>query len=137
MRMAVVGSRVWSNAAVLDAMLDWIAAVVPITLVVSGGAAGADSLAEVWARSRGLPLRIYRADWNKDGRSAGFKRNTEIAEGCDFVVAFWDGRSRGTLDTLAKAADKVRVVIEERLVCVLPPGERFVPEKYDPSNKNS
>jgi len=126
MRMAVVGSRGWANRATLSLVLDGIAAKIPIRLVVSGGARGADSLAEEWAMARGLEVRIYLADWGTYGKSAGFHRNSLLAADCDFVVAFWDGRSRGTLDTLTKAADKVRVVVEEHRVRVLALGDSLV-----------
>jgi hypothetical protein len=42
-------------------------------------------------------------DWDKHGKAAGFIRNQEIVDNCDFVVAFWDGASRGTKDTIDRA----------------------------------
>ncbi|KKL45313.1 hypothetical protein LCGC14_2356910, partial [marine sediment metagenome] len=48
-------------------------------------------------------LTVYRAEWDKYGKSAGFLRNQTIIDNCDMVVAFWDGKSKGTADTINKA----------------------------------
>lgn len=55
----------------------------------------------------------YLPDWDKYGKSAGFKRNTTIVEACDTLLAFWDGKSRGTQDSIAKAEKlgKLTIVI--------------------------
>lgn len=111
MRLAVIGSRRWTDEQTAFNLLDALAARLEIETVVSGGAAGADSLAERWALARGYEARIYHPDWKKYGRSAGFERNSHIAEDCDVLVAFWDGSSRGTLDTLRKARAKPRLVV--------------------------
>lgn len=72
-------------------------------ILVSGGAKGADSLAEDFAKIQGIPRQIYEADWKKFGKSAGFIRNQSIVNNSDMIIAFWDGHSRGTADTLNKA----------------------------------
>jgi hypothetical protein len=75
----------------------WIVHTVPIfDEVVSGTARGIDSLGEEWAMSFGIPIKKFPADWNKHGKSAGFKRNEEMAKYADCLIAFWDGGSRGT-----------------------------------------
>ncbi|MBR7131946.1 MAG: DUF2493 domain-containing protein [Clostridia bacterium] len=67
------------------------------TLVfVSGGCAGADMLGERYARENGYEIERYPAEWEKYGRSAGPKRNEQMAKAADFVICFWDGQSRGT-----------------------------------------
>ncbi len=65
-------------------------------IIVSGGADGADALGERYAAENGLKLERYPADWEKYGRSAGPKRNRQMAEIGDYVICFWDGQSRGT-----------------------------------------
>ena len=70
-------------------------------VLVSGGASGVDSAAEEAAE--GFTMMIFHAQWDKYGKGAGFIRNTLIMEAADLIVAFWDGESRGTLDTLKKA----------------------------------
>ena len=71
--------------------------------IVSGGAKGADSLAQRFARSNRLKLTVMNADWDKHGKSAGYKRNQEMANYATHVIAFWDGKSRGTANMIQVA----------------------------------
>jgi hypothetical protein len=64
--------------------------------IISGGAKGADCLGERFAKENGYNLRIFKANWNKYGKKAGPIRNTEMVEYADALVAFWDGKSKGT-----------------------------------------
>ena len=66
------------------------------TVVLSGTARGADQLGEEWAKLNGIPVERYPANWDLHGKSAGFKRNTEMAEKAEALIALWDGESRGT-----------------------------------------
>jgi hypothetical protein len=68
----------------------------PITEIISGTAKGADKLGERWAHSKGISIKRFPADWDKFGKSAGYKRNAEMAKYGDSLVIFWDGVSRGT-----------------------------------------
>lgn len=87
----------------------FIAHLSPIqNVVVSGGANGVDKWAAELAEERGIPVVVIRPNWKKYGKSAGFKRNGEIVEAADDVIAFWDGQSRGTLDTIKKAHQAVK-----------------------------
>ncbi len=63
--------------------------------VVSGGAGGADQLGECWAERCKIPVKQFLPDWGKYGRSAGFRRNREMAEYADAAIVLWDGVSRG------------------------------------------
>ena len=65
-------------------------------IIVSGGASGADALGERYAKENGFKIERYPAEWEKYGRSAGPKRNEIMAKICDYVICFWDGKSRGT-----------------------------------------
>ena len=65
-------------------------------VIVSGCACGADKIGERYAEENGFQVEKYPADWRKYGRSAGPKRNKKMAEVCDYVICFWDGKSRGT-----------------------------------------
>ena len=81
--------------------------------IVSGGARGADSLGEQYARERGFKLSVFRAEWNKYGKSAGYRRNEQMALYADAVVVFWDGVSKGSkhmIDIAMRQGIKVRVV---------------------------
>lgn len=96
MIVAVVGSRTFADEKLLDETLSEFHAKNPITKIVSGGARGADSLAEKWARGKGIPVTVYPAEWEKYGRRAGMIRNRLIIADCQHCIAFWDGVSRGT-----------------------------------------
>lgn len=99
-RVAIVGSREWSAKAPIISAVDDIPA---NGTLVSGGARGVDTIAEIRANERGLRTEIYRADWENLGKAAGFIRNLAIVNSCDKLIAFWDGKSRGTMDTVNKA----------------------------------
>jgi hypothetical protein len=107
--VAIVGGRDFSDYPLMVERAD---AMHP-TRVVSGGASGADSLAARYARERGLPLVELHADWRRWGKSAGLRRNVDIVQQADIVLAFWDGASRGTAHTIrtARGAGKTCIVV--------------------------
>lgn len=96
MTVAVVGSRTFADRARIFADLDALALEISPFTLISGGAGGADQLAEEWARLRCCPFRVYRADWQTYGRTAGPRRNAEMIPHADLVIAYWDGVSRGS-----------------------------------------
>ena len=65
-------------------------------VIVSGCASGADVIGERYAKENGFEIEKYPADWKTYGRSAGPKRNKQMAEVSDYVICFWDLKSRGT-----------------------------------------
>ena len=73
--------------------------------VVSGGARGADTLGARYAREYGCALTSFLADWAKHGKSAGYVRNDQMAKYADGLIAFWDGKSRGTRHMINLALD--------------------------------
>ena len=81
--------------------------------IVSGGAVGADQLGARWAKDNGVKLTEFIPDWAKYGKRAGFIRNEDIIKAADFVLAFWDGTSRGTANSLsiAKRLKKSTLII--------------------------
>lgn len=113
MKLAIVGSRTLTDAQLVADEADRINAETPVTELISGGAAGADRLGEAWARTHDIPVRKLLPDWDRHGRAAGIIRNSDIVARADRVIAFWDGASRGTRDTIAKArkADKLLKVV--------------------------
>lgn len=96
MRLLVCGSRTWKDAESILRAIDGLSPAP--TLLIHGGARGADQLAAKAATKRGIPIRCFMADWEQYGRSAGRIRNLEMLElgRPDRVIAFWDGSSRGT-----------------------------------------
>lgn len=101
MKIGIVGSRNIVNYKAVKQSLDEI--VKDGDIIVSGGAIGVDSLAEDYADYRKLDKEIYKPEWDKYGKVAGLIRNSKIVESSDYIVAFWDGKSTGTLDTIKKA----------------------------------
>lgn len=84
-----------------------------ITEVVSGGARGADTKGELFARSHDIKLSIFPALWKAHGRAAGPIRNKLMAEYADKAIVFWDGKSRGSknmIETMKKLGKPVEVV---------------------------
>jgi len=82
-------------------------------IIVSGTARGADQLGERYAAEHGMRVTRFPADWDRYGKSAGYKRNAAMAQFADGLVAFWDGRSRGTghmIDLAREHGLRVRVV---------------------------
>ena len=65
-------------------------------VILSGCASGADAIGERYAKENGFKVEKYPADWETYGRSAGPKRNKQMAEVCDYVICFWDEKSKGT-----------------------------------------
>ena len=107
-RMIVAGSRDFQDYSLMRACLDEITAGLPGEIeVISGHAPGADTLGERYARERGLKVRRFPARWDQLGRSAGVARNRQmidyIRQESPLAVFFWDGISRGTLDTIRRA----------------------------------
>ena len=99
----VVGSRTFNNYDLLQAKLDFLLQnkVKGGITIVSGGARGADTLAELYAKKHNYPLKVFPADWNTFGKRAGYIRNKQMHEDISQfsdrgVVAFWDYSSRGT-----------------------------------------
>lgn len=105
MKIAIIGSRTFKDYNVLCGTLDWLNSTNENSdnTIVSGGAIGADSLGEKWAKTNGWKTEIYKADWEKYGKSAGFRRNEDIIKNSELVVAFWDGLSKGTQHSLGLA----------------------------------
>ena len=101
MKLAVIGSRTFTDQALLEETISKVKT--PITLLISGGALGADTLAQQWAERNGIPTQIYKPDYDKYGRRAPLERNLLIVEAADNVLAFWDGNSTGTQHALSHA----------------------------------
>lgn len=82
--------------------------------IVSGGARGADMLAVKFAMERGLSFKVFLADWESYGKSAGPRRNRQMAEYADAAIVFWDGKSRGTqnmIQQMRELGKPVEVII--------------------------
>ena len=96
MRIAIIGSR--SLNVCIDEYVPQEA-----KLIVSGGAKGIDQIAEDYADRKGIEKLIIKPDYQKFGRGAPLARNKEIVENADLILAFWDGKSRGTMHSVKYA----------------------------------
>lgn len=121
MRILVTGSRNWVDEYTIKEQLKtlWLKykdTHTDIVLVVGDCPTGVDKIArECWEFQK-LPVEVYRADWNKNGRAAGPIRNQEMVDsGADIGVAFILGESRGTRDCLRRAMKaEIPMIIFER-----------------------
>jgi hypothetical protein len=104
MRTIIAGSRGIND---YDLLLEAIKkSEFEITKVISGGAYGVDKLGERYAKENNIELEVYPANWAVHGRSAGYKRNVEMAEVADALIALWDGASRGAESMISIAREK-------------------------------
>lgn len=94
MNIAIIGSRTFNDYELVKSTLTPYAS--KIDTIVSGGAKGADTLGEKWANENNKKTLIFLPEWDKYGKSAGYIRNNDIVKNSDGVIAFWDGRSKGT-----------------------------------------
>ena len=111
MRVAIIGSR--------SVQLEEEQDVLPYlpentTGIVSGGAEGADQIAEHIAEFLHVPLTVFRPDYARFQRRAPLERNRDIVQHADYVIALWDGSSRGTahaIEQCIKEYKPVRVLL--------------------------
>lgn len=81
-------------------------------VIISGHASGADALGERYAQERGFQLETFPADWKAHGRAAGPIRNARMASAANALIAFWDGKSRGTKNMIETAKNhNLKVVV--------------------------
>lgn len=112
MKVIIAGSRNFNDYKKLCKICDHLLQFQSEIEIVSGTAKGADRLGEQYAKERGYAIKQFPADWNNYGKAAGPKRNQQMAEYADALVAFWDGKSRGTKNMIELANEanlKIRV----------------------------
>lgn len=110
-KIMVCGGRDFNNEAMLFHALDELLLSLQshetkCYTLIAGAARGADTLAAVYAKNNNLKLEEYPAEWDKYGKSAGYRRNTDMVDASDMVVAFWDGKSKGTKHSIDLALSK-------------------------------
>ena len=99
MRLIVAGSRYLDDYALVSDTLDHLLQEFDpedIECILCGKAKGADTFGEWYGTHHGIPITYYPADWDKYGKSAGYRRNADMAKNATHLVAFWDGESKGT-----------------------------------------
>ena len=108
MKLLIVGSRSINEFDLSGLIPD------ETELIISGGAGGADTIAESYADKHKISKLILRPRYNKYGKAAPLKRNELMVDIADLVIVLWDGVSRGTKYTIdhAKKMNKpVKVIL--------------------------
>jgi hypothetical protein len=109
-RIIIAGSRTFNDYEFLKVKCNeiinsyflggWVSPNLENVTIISGGANGADKLGERFAKENNIECKLFPANWDAYGKSAGYKRNLEMAyyakEMYGVLIAFWDGKSRGT-----------------------------------------
>lgn len=102
MRVGIVGSRIFNDYDKFFIELENIIKDYVVSEIISGGARGADTFAEIYVDNNRINKKVFKPDW-AIGKHAALLRNTTIVENYDIIIAFWDGVSKGTLDSINKA----------------------------------
>lgn len=105
MTFAIVGSREFPDRELVESITQQLIVDYKNIILVSGGAKGVDSWAEEIFHRYGKIVKVHYPDWDKHGKSAGFLRNKKIINDADMVLAFWDGKSKGTKHSIDLAID--------------------------------
>lgn len=71
-----------------------------ITELVCGMCRGVDKIAYDYCKSKNIAIDMYPAKWEEYGKAAGPIRNKEMSDVADCLIAFWDGKSKGTLNMI-------------------------------------
>lgn len=96
LKVIIAGGRDFNDYELLKSVCDHILKDQIHVEIISGVAKGADTLGERYARDNGYNIKLIPADWDTHGRSAGYKRNSDMADYGNVLIAFWDGKSKGT-----------------------------------------
>ena len=113
MKLAIVGSRNFTDYTYFCQVVAQVKG--KITLIISGGARGADTLAERYAKEKAIPYLIFPANWDEYGKQAGMLRNQDIVNSAEAMIAFLSSESKGTRDSISRAHIKS---IPVHVVCV-------------------
>lgn len=109
-RIIIAGSRDFNSYKKLEQTMDrYLELITDDVEIICGGARGADSLGEIYAQLHNIKCVKFPADWDTYGKSAGYRRNIQMAEYAaektGVLFAFWDGKSKGTAHMIRIAND--------------------------------
>lgn len=116
MKIIVAGGRDFDSYSLLKEKLDLYLKNIENPIIISGTCKGADKLGEKYAKENDLVLELFPANWGEYGKAAGMIRNKEMSKVADGLVAFYDGRSKGTKNMIEEAKKmnlKIRIVYYE------------------------
>lgn len=98
MKVIIAGSRTFNDYEYLKQSLKELN--LDITEIVCGEAKGADTLGRRYGEENNIPIKSFPAQWDLYGKSAGYIRNSQMGDYADYLVAFWDGKSKGTFNMI-------------------------------------
>jgi len=104
-KVIVAGGREFLDYELVKNKLDSILKNQSDIEIVSGKQRGADTLGENYAKEKGYKVESFPPDWDSYGKSAGYRRNKQMAEYADACVCFWDGKSKGTRNMIKLAKE--------------------------------
>ena len=108
MKVAIVGSRHFSEP---DRVSDYVNALPRTASIITGSASGVDAAATKAARAKGIAVQVIPASFDEVADAAkSAARNQRLIDACDVLVAFWDGRSKGTRNTVDRALESGKEV---------------------------
>ena len=99
MKLIIAGGRDFTQEYIVNKVLYGLDSDI-IDEVVCGDARGADTLGAEWAHIHHIPVKHFPANWDEYGKAAGYIRNAEMGQYSDMLIAFWDGKSRGTMNMI-------------------------------------
>lgn len=136
-RVIIAGGRDFNNYKMLADFCDNMLIEIIVTMgrdiqVVCGMASGADTLGKKYAEDNKFWVAEYPAEWKKYGKSAGYRRNEQMAANADALIAFWDGTSKGTghMIDIAKSKGLPTRVCRYTNAKVEKPAPEPIEEKY-------
>jgi hypothetical protein len=106
MKVIIAGSRQFDDFEMLTHFCDKYFHGVENIEIFSGNSKGADLLGEKYAAERGYPVRKFLPDWVQNKRGGGHRRNEEMVRNADLLIAFWDGKTKGTGHVVGVAKKK-------------------------------
>ena len=113
-KVIVAGSEDFEDMELMESVLEeFLPKNIEIEIVIQGNR-GASQLAERYSYHNNLNLKIIRANWDAFGKEAGYRRNEEMTEYADALVAFWNGKSKGIKDLIYEARKQRKRVHVER-----------------------
>ncbi len=113
MVLAIIGGRDFNLKEYAYSEIESRVQLDSITKIVSGGATGADSIAQDFAKDHNIPFEVFEADWKTFGKAAGPIRNTQIIKAADLIIAF-DTGGPGTRNAIGQARklDKQVIIVD-------------------------
>jgi predicted Rossmann fold nucleotide-binding protein DprA/Smf involved in DNA uptake len=113
MKVGIIGSRKFINFSLLeDTLIKWQIDQGAISCIISGGADGTDKLSERFAEKYNVKKEIFLPNFSSKLYKAQpyLERNKKIVSESDCIIAFWDGKSKGTKHTLKEAKKQQKKV---------------------------